>query len=144
MENNAKKDNKKTIEKMKTKFEELSTKIEQTGRQRQQKHQANEIRITSATLQVSQQLFKKNQQNRQRNYLGLSRTLKTKLTEILETYYFHNRYKKRIIKRKHGITIHMCSPVVFVDFLNGFQISFLVTLKEHTEVIPKTLIHLFM
>ena len=35
----------------------------------------------------------------------------------------------------------MCSPVLFVDCLDGIQISSLVTLKEHTEVITKTLIH---
>ena len=35
----------------------------------------------------------------------------------------------------------MCSPVLFVDCLDRIQISSLVTLKEHTEVITKTLIH---
>ena len=47
-------------------------------------------------------------------------------------------------ERKHGITLHMCSPVLFVDCWDGIQISSLVTLKEHTEVITKTLIHLSM
>ena len=51
---------------------------------------------------------------------------------------------KKKIKRKHGITLHMCSPVLFVDCLDGIQISSLVTLNEHTKVITKTLIHLSM
>ena len=38
----------------------------------------------------------------------------------------------------------MCSPARFVDCLDGIQIISLVTLKEHTEVITKTLVHLSM
>ena len=41
------------------------------------------------------------------------------------------------IKRKHGIALHMCSPVLFVDCLDGIQINSLVTMKEHTELIIK-------
>ena len=33
----------------------------------------------------------------------------------------------------------MCYPILFVDCLDRIQISSLVTLKEHTEVITKTL-----
>ena len=38
----------------------------------------------------------------------------------------------------------MCSQAHFLDCLDGIQISSLVTLREHTEVITKTLIHLSM
>ena len=38
-------------------------------------------------------------------------------------------------------TLHMCSPVFFVNCLDGIQISSLETLKEHTEAITKPLIH---
>ena len=36
----------------------------------------------------------------------------------------------------------MWSPVLSLDCLDGVQISSLVTLKEHTEVITKSLTHL--
>ena len=38
----------------------------------------------------------------------------------------------------------MCSPIPFVDRLDEIQINSLVTLKEHKEVITKTIIHLSM
>ena len=38
----------------------------------------------------------------------------------------------------------MCSPAHFVDCLDVIQISSLVTMREHTQVITKTLIHLSM
>ena len=38
----------------------------------------------------------------------------------------------------------MCSPVLFADCLDGIQIISLVTLKEHAEVITKTLIPIYV
>ena len=52
--------------------------------------------------------------------------------------------KKENQEKTWSNTSHVLSPAHFVDRLDEIQISSLLTLREHTEVITKTLIHLSM
>ena len=131
MENNPKKITEKIIEKMNSNFDELSTRIETIDRK----------------VEAAETLAKENQKNIS-NLTCESTALQEKLAEQakkiheleenIEDQVNRNsrvilaiRGIKRIIKRKHGIILHMCTPVPYVDCLDGIQISSSVTLKEH-------------
>ena len=139
MENNAKKITEKIIEKMDTKFDELSTRIETIDR-----------KIEAAETQTKQN------QNNISDLTALQEKLIKQAKKIRElevnTEYQVNRnsidtlvirgIKKENQEKTSNNTSHVLSSSLCGLFgLDGIQIISLVTLRAHTEVITKTLIH---
>ena len=121
---------------MNTKFDKLSPRIETIDRK----------------AEAAGTLVKQNQNNIS-NHTSESTALQEKLADqVKKIHELEENIKDQInrnsgdtlIKRKHGITFHMCSSFLCGLFGWNIQISSLVTLKEHTEVITETLIHLSM
>ena len=72
---------------MNIKFDELSTRIKTIDMNAQATESlAKQNKNNISNLKVNQQLFKKNYQNKRRKYVSLRRTMKTRLTDILETH----------------------------------------------------------
>ena len=139
MENNAKKITEKIIEKMDTKFDELSTRIETINR-----------KVEAAETQTKQN------QNNISDLTALQEKLIKQAKKIRElevnTEYQVNRnsidtlvirgIKKENQEKTSNNTSHVLSSSLCGLFgLDGIQIISLVTLRAHTEVITKTLIH---
>ena len=139
MENNAKKITEKIIEKMDTKFDELSTRIETIDR-----------KVEAAETQTKQN------QNNISDLTALQEKLIKQAKKIRElevnTEYQVNRnsidtlvirgIKKENQEKTSNNTSHVLSSSLCGLFgLDGIQIISLVTLRAHTEVITKTLIH---
>lgn len=118
MKNNGK----KIIQKINSKFHEFSTRIKTIDRKREaaellaEPNQNNISNLTSPSKIVEQE----------KKIHEIKRNIEDK-SNITSRDTLAIRSIKKEIKRKHGITLCICSTVLFVDCLDEIQIISLVT-----------------
>ena len=139
LENNAKKITEKIIEKMNTKFDELSTKIEAIDRKAEaaetlaKQNENNISNLTSESTALQEKLAEQVKKIHE-----LEENIKDQVNRNSRDTLVIRDINKHNQEKTWNNTSHV-HCLCFVDCLDGIQISSLVTLKEHTEVITKNL-----
>ena len=128
---------------MDTKYDELSTRIETVDRkaeaaERPAKQNQNNISdLTSESTALQEKIVE--QVNK---ICELQENIEDQVKRNSRDMLVIRDIKKENQEKIWNNTSHMLSH--FVDCLDGIQVISLVTLREHTEVFTKTLIHLSM